>query len=94
MKKEFRELLGEHGRTEMPNVLLASAECAPISKTGGLADVVGTRPKSLKKLGIDARIITPYHRCVKDKYADRVEHMCHFYSKLGCKFERNSVLSS
>ena len=59
MKKEFRKILNEKGRTELPRVLLVSAECAPISKTGGLADVVGTLPKSLKELGIDARGITP-----------------------------------
>ena len=83
MKKEFKDMLRERGRTEMPKVLLASSECAPLSKTGGLADVVGTLPKSLKKLGIDARVITPYHRCIKEKYGDKVEHMFYFYSRMG-----------
>ena len=87
MKREFRDMLKERGRSEMPKVLLAAAECAPLSKTGGLADVVGTLPKSLKELGIDARVITPYHRIIKERYGDQVEHMFYFYVRLGWRME-------
>ena len=87
MKKEFRDYLKSQGRKDFPGVLLASAECAPLSKTGGLADVVGTLPKSFKAMGIDVRVITPYHRCIKNKYADKVEHMFYFYVQLGWRRE-------
>lgn len=83
MKREFRDLLKSKGRQELPKVLLAAAECAPLAKTGGLADVVGTLPKALAALGIDARVIIPYHRCIKDRYAAQAEHMFYFYCKLG-----------
>lgn len=40
-------------------VLLASAEALPFAKVGGLADVVGSLPASLRRLGVDARVMLP-----------------------------------
>ena len=68
---------------DLPGVLIAAAECAPLVKIGGLADVVGALPKYLKKLGVDARIIMPFHRQIKERYIEQVEHMCDFQASLG-----------
>jgi len=38
-----------------------SAECYPVAKVGGLADVVGALPKYQKLLGVDAAVVMPYY---------------------------------
>ena len=48
-------------------VLLCSSEAAPFAKTGGLADVIGALPKALKANNVDARVILPYYKKIKDK---------------------------
>ncbi len=42
-------------------ILHVSAECYPVAKVGGLADVVGSLPKYQKKLGEEANVIMPYY---------------------------------
>ena len=54
-------------------VLMATSECSPFVKVGGLADVVGALPVELNKQGVDARVILPLYRKIKIKYADKLE---------------------
>ena len=42
-------------------ILNVSAECFPIAKVGGLADVVGALPKYHQKLGVDSKVIMPFY---------------------------------
>jgi starch synthase len=57
-----REL--EPGESRPLKVLVASAEVAPFAKLGGIADVVASLPKELRRLGHDARIVMPRYRGV------------------------------
>jgi starch synthase len=40
-------------------VLFATSECAPLIKTGGLADVSGALPQALQRLGIETTVLLP-----------------------------------
>ena len=43
------------------NILHVSAECYPVAKVGGLADVVGSLPKYQNNLGVTSEVIMPFY---------------------------------
>lgn len=58
-------------------ILHISAECYPIAKVGGLADVVGALPKYQNRIGHSAAVIMPFY---KTSYVQKVKtkvHFCH-----------------
>jgi starch synthase len=43
-------------------IAVVASEATPFAKTGGLADVIGSLPGALRKLGLDVRVILPGYR--------------------------------
>ncbi|HOK43552.1 MAG TPA: glycogen/starch synthase, partial [Thermoclostridium caenicola] len=56
-------------------IWFASSEVAPFAKTGGLADVAGSLPKALKKLGADVRVVLPKYGQIPSEYVERMTFM-------------------
>lgn len=46
-------------------ILFIASECWPLVKVGGLADVVGSLSRALKKRGLDVSVALPFYRKVK-----------------------------
>ncbi len=57
----------ENGGAVM-KILVVGSEAYPFSKTGGLADVIGSLPKELKTIGVDVRVVIPKHMWTKEKF--------------------------
>lgn len=83
MNSALQETLAEKKMKAPPPVLMIGAECAPFAKTGGLADVIGTLTREMKRLGFDARLMLPFHRVIKDRYRERVRHLVSFSVDIG-----------
>lgn len=52
------------------NILLASSEALPYSKTGGLADMVGALAKFLARSGHRVALVTPYYGTLGERFPD------------------------
>ncbi len=50
------------------NICFVGSEATPFSKTGGLADVLGSLPGAMKALGHDVSLIIPKHLSTKERF--------------------------
>ncbi|HLK50887.1 MAG TPA: glycogen synthase GlgA [Bryobacteraceae bacterium] len=55
----------------MPRILMVASEAAPFAKTGGLADVMGSLPAALARLGDEVAVLLPRYRSISAP-ADRI----------------------
>ncbi|MGI6027793.1 MAG: glycogen synthase [Candidatus Heteroscillospira sp.] len=92
LRRRLKKLSAAKGLEAPPNILIAAAECAPLAKTGGLADVIGTLPASLRSLGFDARVIIPCHRVIKERYGDKLQLITEFEVRLGWRRQYVGVM--
>ncbi|MDD3122255.1 MAG: glycogen synthase [Candidatus Izemoplasmatales bacterium] len=70
------------------NILNISAECFPFIKIGGLADVVGSLPGEIKRLGnAEVRVMMPKYKAIPKKFDNEMTHLCHFTIELGDKLD-------
>jgi len=65
------------------NVLLASSEVFPFSKTGGLADMVGALARALALAGQAVRVVTPLYRGIQKKFPAMRKVDWHFNLPMG-----------
>ena len=56
-------------------ILYVSSECAPFSKSGGLADVAYSLPIALKEAGNETAVVTPLYRSTRLGWFDEMEHI-------------------
>ena len=60
-----------------------TSECAPFSKSGGLADVAFSLPPALHAVGHQIAVITPLYACVRDRFGDQLKKLKDFYVTIG-----------
>ncbi len=64
-------------------ILFAASECTPFVKTGGLADVVGSLPRELVRMGVDIRVILPEYSAIPEEYRQKWELVREFTVDMG-----------
>lgn len=76
------------------NIVFASSEVVPFSKTGGLADVSGALPIALEKLGANCTVFTPAYKEALTCGQDIQPTEIHFEVPLGDRLVSGRLLKS
>ena len=74
-------------------ILYVASEAAPFVKTGGLGDVAGSLPITLKKKGEDVRVILPLYKCIDGKYRQMMHYITNIYVNIGWRSQYCGVFS-
>ena len=76
----------------MKKILFVASEAVPFIKTGGLADVVGSLPKSFNKNEYDVRVVLPKYTCMSEEWKSLLEYKFHFIMSLNWRQQYVGVL--
>jgi starch synthase len=76
------------------NVVFASSEVRPFSKTGGLADVSGSLPLALAELGVQPVVMTPAYRAILQSSLSLEPTGVDLSIPIGSKIVRGRILKS
>ena len=74
-------------------VLFVASEVAPYAKSGGLGDVAGSLPKALRNAGIDARVVFPKYRTIKDECLTSCEYIKSFDVTLDWRTQKADIFT-
>ena len=75
-------------------VLFATAECWPFVKTGGLGDVSYALPKTLKKQGVDIRVILPKYSTIPNYLKENLKEVAVFSVNVGWRNQYCGLLET
>ena len=67
-------------------VLFVVSECVPFIKSGGLADVAGSLPKELKRLGTDIRVMMPKYGSISEEHRKEMKKIAQYTVR--CRVEK------
>ena len=73
-------------------VLFVASEAVPFVKTGGLADVMGSLPVELRKLGVDARVILPKYGEIASELREKMVLRTHLAISQGWRYQYFGIL--
>ena len=73
------------------SILFVSTEMSPYAKSGGLGDVIGSLPFALRELGVDARVVIPKYRNIRQDHLKDISYVDSFTVNLSWRNQNASI---